>query len=37
MGELRTLLPYFRPYRVGFALGLVCVFFANLFMVAGPG
>ena len=36
MGELRTLLPYFRPYRVGFTLGLVCVFFANLFMVAGP-
>ncbi|MEX2466891.1 MAG: ABC transporter ATP-binding protein [Gemmatimonadota bacterium] len=36
MGELRTLLPYFRPYKVGFALGLVCVFFANLFQVAGP-
>lgn len=36
MGELRTLLPYFRPYRRGFALGLVCVVFANGFQVAGP-
>lgn len=36
MGELRTLLPYFLPYRRGFALGLVCVLFANVFQVAGP-
>ncbi|MDZ7780484.1 MAG: ABC transporter ATP-binding protein [Gemmatimonadota bacterium] len=36
MGELRTLLPYFRPYRRGFVLGLVCVVFANGFQVAGP-
>lgn len=36
MGELRSVLPYFRPYRKGFALGLVCVLFANVFQVAGP-
>src|SRR5690606_10627734 len=30
------LLPYFRPYKKGMALGLVCVIFANLFQVAGP-
>lgn len=36
MGELRTVLPYFRPYLKGFTLGLVCVLFANVFQVAGP-
>jgi ATP-binding cassette subfamily B protein len=36
MGELRSVLPYFRPYRTGFALGLVCVLFANGFQVVGP-
>lgn len=36
MGELRTVLPYFRPYLKGFSLGLVCVLFANVFQVAGP-
>ena len=36
MGELRSILPYFRPYLKGFYLGLVFVFFANLFQIAGP-
>lgn len=36
MRELRTLLPYFRPYRRMFAVGLVCVVFANVFQVAAP-
>ena len=36
MGELKSVLPYFHPYRKGFALGLVCVLFANVFQVAGP-
>lgn len=36
MNELRSVLPYFRPYRVGFAWGLVFVVLANLFQVAGP-
>ena len=36
LGELRTVLPYFRPYLKGFTLGLVCVLFANVFQVAGP-
>jgi ATP-binding cassette, subfamily B, multidrug efflux pump len=36
VGELRTVLPYFRPYLKGFSLGLVCVLFANAFQVAGP-
>ena len=36
MGELRTVLPYFRPYLRGFVAGLVCVFFANVFQIAGP-
>ena len=37
MGELRTILPYFRPYRKGFALGLVCVLFATsgIFVIGG--
>ena len=36
MGELRSVLPYFRPYLRGFLAGLVCVFFANVFQIAGP-
>jgi ATP-binding cassette subfamily B multidrug efflux pump len=36
MHELRAILPYFRPYRVGLALGLICVVFANAFQIAGP-
>ncbi len=36
MGELRSIVPYFRPYRRGFAAGLVCVVLANAFQVAGP-
>jgi ATP-binding cassette subfamily B multidrug efflux pump len=36
MGALRSVLPYFRPYRVGFVWGLVFVVFANAFQVAGP-
>lgn len=36
MGELRTVLPYFRPYRWGMAAGLLMVVLANAFQVAGP-
>jgi len=36
MKELRTILPYFRPYRRGFVLGLVLVVITNLFTVAAP-
>lgn len=36
MGALRSVLPYFRPYRVGFVWGLVFVVVANAFQVAGP-
>ena len=36
MGELRSIVPYFRPYVRGFSLGLVCVVFANAFQIAGP-
>ena len=36
MKELRTILPYFRPYRKGFALGLALVVISNLFTVAAP-
>ncbi len=36
MGALRSVLPYFRPYRVGFVWGLVFVVLANAFQVAGP-
>ena len=36
MNELRTILPYFRPYRKGFAMGLVLVVISNLFTVAAP-
>jgi ATP-binding cassette, subfamily B, multidrug efflux pump len=36
MRELRSILPYFRPYRKGLALGLVCVGFANVSQIAAP-
>ena len=36
MNELRTVLPYFRPYRKGVVAGLGLVVVTNLFMVAGP-
>jgi len=36
MRELRSVLPYYRPYRKQLIGGLVCVFFANVFQIAGP-
>ncbi len=36
MSPLRATIPYFRPYRRGFLLGMVCVVFANLFQTVGP-
>ena len=36
MNELRTVLPYFRPYRAGVVAGLALVIVTNLFTVAGP-
>ncbi|HEX7119173.1 MAG TPA: ABC transporter ATP-binding protein [Longimicrobiales bacterium] len=36
MKELRTLLPYIRPYRAGIALGLVLVVVANAFGILMP-
>lgn len=36
MHELRSILPYFRPYRRGMLLGIICVVFANAFQIAGP-
>ncbi len=36
MGELRAILPYFRPYMRALYWGVVFVFFANLFQMAGP-
>jgi len=36
MGELRKLIPYFRPYRRGIAAGLLLVVVSNVFTVAGP-
>jgi ATP-binding cassette, subfamily B, multidrug efflux pump len=36
MSHLRTVLPYFRPYRRGMAVGLVLVAISNLFTLAGP-
>jgi ATP-binding cassette, subfamily B, multidrug efflux pump len=36
MSHLRTVLPYFRPYRRGFAVGLLLVAISNAFTVAGP-
>jgi ATP-binding cassette subfamily B multidrug efflux pump len=36
MKELRTVVPYFRPYMKGFVWGMVFVVLANAFQVAGP-
>lgn len=36
VGELRSVLPYLRPYRTTFAWGLALVVVANAFQVAGP-
>ena len=36
MNELRTILPYFRPYRAGVIAGLALVIVTNLFSVATP-
>ena len=36
MKHLRTLLPYFRPYRRGIALGLALVVVSNFFSLAAP-
>ncbi len=36
MTHLRTVLPYFRPYRRGLAAGIVLVVISNAFSVAGP-
>ncbi|MEC9297818.1 MAG: ABC transporter ATP-binding protein [Gemmatimonadota bacterium] len=36
MNELRSILPYFRPYRTGAVAGLALVVVTNLFTVAGP-
>ena len=36
MKQLRRLLPYFRPYRVGITFGLLLVVISNLFTIAGP-
>ncbi|MFW6193100.1 MAG: ABC transporter ATP-binding protein [Gemmatimonadota bacterium] len=36
MSELRSLLPYFRPYRRGIAAGLALVVVSNLFTIAVP-
>lgn len=36
MRQLRTLLPYFRPYRRGLVAGLALVVVSNVFTIAGP-
>lgn len=36
MHELKSILPYFRPYRMGVILGVICVVLANAFQIAGP-
>lgn len=36
MGALRTLLPYYRPYRRGLLAGLVCVAIAQGFTIVSP-
>jgi len=36
MNELRTLLPFFRPYRRGVALGIALVIVANIFSTGAP-
>lgn len=36
MNELRTILPYLRPYRRAIGLGLLLVVITNVFTIAGP-
>lgn len=36
MSELRSILPYFRPYRRGLVLGLACTALANVLQIAAP-
>ena len=36
MGELRTILPYFRPYRAALLVGIVCTALANVLQIAAP-
>jgi ATP-binding cassette subfamily B protein len=36
MNQLRTLLPYFRPYRTGMIVGLVLVVVSNVFRISIP-
>jgi len=36
MSHLRTILPYFRPYRTGMLVGLLLVAISNFFTVLGP-
>jgi ATP-binding cassette subfamily B multidrug efflux pump len=36
MNELRSLLPYFRPYRLAFVAGLALVVISNYFAIKGP-
>jgi ATP-binding cassette subfamily B multidrug efflux pump len=36
MRELRTILPYFRPYRTGVVIGIACTALANVFQIAAP-
>lgn len=36
MSHLRTIVPYFRPYRRGLVVGLVLVVISNFFTLAGP-
>jgi ATP-binding cassette subfamily B protein len=36
MDQLKRVLPYLRPYRKSMAVGLLMVFFSNLFTIAGP-
>lgn len=36
MSQLKTILPYLRPYRKEIVVGLVMVFIANVFTIAGP-
>jgi ATP-binding cassette subfamily B multidrug efflux pump len=36
MNELRSLLPYFKPYRLAFLAGLALVVISNYFAIKGP-
>ena len=36
MGELKTIIPYLRPYKRSIALGLLMVFITNVFTIASP-